>query len=161
MKHFLYLSILALSLTFPAHAMEKAKPQSISDEFKEIHSLISKTIAGITKSSFSRTQKQTLHSQLSIVQKQHDTVTTSIEKKEHCDTSSKMSTAQLEAILRGLQRVALEKYKENLRSIEEVEKDDKKFYFFDPNDQSLQELKTALNRGIQIHERILADQSDY
>jgi hypothetical protein len=156
MKYILFLA--TLSLTLPAHAMEKAKPQSISDQFKEIRSLITKTIAGITKTSFSRTQKQTLHSQLSIVQEQHDTVTTSIEKKERYNTLSEISNAQLEAVLKTWQEKALAQHKKTLRTIEEVEKEEKKTCFFEPNDPLLGSVKKAVIDSIKMHEKMLANE---
>lgn len=142
MKYIL-ITTLALSLTIPAHATGKTNQQ-----LQAIRSQITKTITCIKKSPFSHTQKQALHSQLSTVQQQHEALTVSLQEKE---------SEQLGAALKALHKLALEQHQETLRTIEEVEKEDAKWCFFEPNDPLIASAKAAVINSIKTHEKILSD----
>ena len=142
MKYTLIIT-LAFSLSFPAYAVKETNQQ-----LQEIRSLITETIASIKTSPFSHAQKQILHSKLSTVQKQHEALTVSLQKTE---------SEQPEAVLKSLHEQALAQHKETLRTIEEVERQDAKWCFFEPSDPLVASAKAAVINSIKTHEKILSD----
>ena len=150
------ITTLTLALTLPAFAMQNANNKTVKQQLSRIRSLITETMACVKTSSFPRTQKQTLNSQLSTVGKQHDTLTKSIDEQEQRRALPTMSNEELAATLKELQQLALSKHQANLCLIEEIEQENAKFCFFE-QDPLLQLAKKVVTSAVKRREQISSD----